>query len=55
MTRFRVCVNPESRDTPRVHAHDEEKHSDSVPAWRAIGAAVLTPSAYSDHEKEEND
>ena len=25
MTRFRICVNPESRDTPRVPAH-EEKH-----------------------------
>jgi hypothetical protein len=57
MTRFRVYVNPERRDTPLVHAQ-EGKAFGFCPfgARRAvplqIGAAVLTRSAYADNEKE---
>ncbi len=57
MTRFRICVNPESRDTPRVHARRGKAFR--ILSLRGvhlhIGAAVFTPSAYADDEKEENE
>jgi hypothetical protein len=57
MTRLRVYVNPESRDSPLVHSR-EKKHSDfalSEPGALLfqIGAAVLIRSASVDNEMNE--
>jgi thiol-disulfide isomerase/thioredoxin len=55
MTRFRICVNPESRDTPRVHARRGKAFR--ILSLRGVHlhivAAVFSPSAYADDEKEE--
>jgi hypothetical protein len=56
MTRFRIWVNPESRDPPACTL-TRKSISDSVPAWRAPSHSGrgFTPSAYADDEKEENE
>jgi hypothetical protein len=59
MTRLRVYVNPESRDSPLVHSR-EKKHSDFALSELGallfqIGAAVLIRSASADNEMNEKE